>query len=63
MLRYAPNDGKVSGRTDERGEKHESIRYLFGANLPRLVRDALADRERRAGPGSAEAIARRKAAP
>lgn len=60
MLRHAPSDGMVSGRADERGLKHESIRYLFGENLARLVRDA-AEHQKPRGPGKASPaeIARR----
>lgn len=61
MLRHAPSDGMVSGREDERGAKHESIRYLFGANLPRLIRDAKAVQQTRVrGKASSAEIERRK---
>ena len=30
VLRYATEDGMVSGKTDERNQKHEKISYIFG---------------------------------
>lgn len=52
VLKYAPNDGKVSGRDDERKEKHESIAYIFGkqTSFLRILR-AAKEAEARA-PGS-----------
>lgn len=63
MVRYAPEDDKVAGRTDSKGEKHESIRYLFGNNetFSRLLRDAHKRAASRTSGGSAAAIALRKA--
>ena len=49
MLRHAPDDAMVSGRADDKGVKHESIRYLFGENLARLIRDAKAKTTKRRG--------------
>ncbi len=42
VLDWAPNDDKVSGRSDERREKHESIAYIFGnpQTFARLERDS-----------------------
>ena len=30
VANHAPNDGMVSGKRDERGAKHDTIRYIFG---------------------------------
>lgn len=30
VARFAPNDGMVSGKRDEHGRKHDTIRYIFG---------------------------------
>lgn len=42
VLAFAPKDGKVSGRDDERREKHESIRYIFdnAQTFARILRAA-----------------------
>jgi hypothetical protein len=42
VLKHAPNDGMVSGRTDEHGQKHESIGYIFGNQqaFARILREA-----------------------
>lgn len=44
VARNAKHDGMVSGRTDEQGNKHESIRYIFGNNetFSRILRDGKA---------------------
>lgn len=61
MLRYAPSDPMVSGRADDKGLKHESIRYLFGENLSRLIRDAKTKTKTTLnGAASASEIERRK---
>jgi len=30
VANHAPNDGRVNGTTDERREKHDTVRYVFG---------------------------------
>lgn len=30
VAQHAPSDGMVSGKTDEHGQKHDTIRYIFG---------------------------------
>lgn len=30
VANYAPNDGMVSGKRDEKGRKHDTIKYIFG---------------------------------
>lgn len=62
VLKHAPNDGKVSGRDDERKEKHESIAYIFGNQnaFQRILRDARAA-EGRTGKTVAERMAEARA--
>ena len=45
ILEFAPQDGMVSGKADEKGEPHESITYIFGnqhavARILRLAKKA-----------------------
>lgn len=44
VARNAKHDGMVSGRTDEHGNKHESIAYIFGKSetFTRILRDGKA---------------------
>lgn len=30
VVKYAPQDGMVNGKADERGHKHETVKYIFG---------------------------------
>lgn len=59
VLAYAPNDGMVSGRDDERRQKHDTVRYIFGNHtaFQRLQRDASKHRPDGA-PSVADAMAR-----
>lgn len=57
VLHEAPNDGMVSGKDDDRGKKHDSIRYLFenAETFNRILR-AAEDREKRHGGGIGESV-------
>lgn len=61
---YAPEDDKVSGRTDEKGERHESIRYLFenADAFSRILRAAHKRESERSRESASERIARLKGA-
>lgn len=60
-LKEAPHDGMVSGIKDEKGDKHESIGYIFGnaQAFARILREAQ-KKQRESGESVAEMIARRK---
>lgn len=60
VCRFAPNDGKVSGRTDEHKDPHESIRYIFGNDetFSRILRDAKREAEKKSGISPTEKIRR-----
>jgi hypothetical protein len=60
VLRYAPEDGMVSGKADERGQKHEKISYVFGNpdTFARILRAA----ESREGKASNQVSGREAAA-
>lgn len=66
VVKYAPHDGMVSGKTDERGQKHESIGYIFGnpTTFERILklaheREGISKRRRSATELVREAQARR----
>jgi hypothetical protein len=63
VAKHAPDDDKVSGRNDERGEKHESIRYIFANEdaFSRILRLAQKRESDRSGETPSERINRLKA--
>lgn len=64
VTKYAPEDGMVSGRDDERRAKHESIKYIYGNNeaFSRILRDAKAKELTKTSGSPIAEIERRKAA-
>jgi hypothetical protein len=62
VLKHSPTDGMVSGRDDERKQKHQTIRYIFGNQdaFNRILR-AAREAERKGSGDVADLIARRKA--
>lgn len=58
VLKYAKRDGKVSGRTDENKEKHESINYIFENQntFMRILRAAREAEAAKAGGGFSSVI-------
>jgi hypothetical protein len=61
VARHAPNDGMVSGRTDERKQEHHSVSYIFGneQTFQRILRDARRQDEKKTGSVS-DLVARLK---
>lgn len=53
----APNDGMVSGRDDERRQKHTSIRYIFGNQTAFMRILGAARRNKKPGSSVAEQLA------
>lgn len=65
VLKYAKTDGKVSGRTDEKREKHESINYIFENQntFQRILRAAReAEKAKSSGGGFSSVIDQAKEA-
>lgn len=47
VARYAPNDGMVSGKLDDKGREHKSIKYIFGnTDAFQRILHAARDRDR-----------------
>lgn len=64
VARRAPEDGMVSGRSDENKVPHASVGYIFGneAAFTRILADALKHEAQRKSPGALSVIAKLKAA-
>lgn len=63
VLAYAPSDGMVSGRDDQRKTKHESLGYIFGneQTFARILRAAQTAERAKTSESPSDRIARLKA--